>query len=96
MSAIGDRLYMFGGGSWVTGTDWEKLFPSIFMLDTSELVTLYHSKYKGTMFWIEIENKGELPTMSTFPGTFTNRNHIWIIGGGSRIRYLLFYLFLLL
>lgn len=25
--------------------------------------------------------------MSTFPGSFTNRNHIWIIGGGSRVRF---------
>lgn len=43
MSAIGDRLYMFGGGSWVSGTDWEKLFPSIFMLDTSEENRFSHS-----------------------------------------------------
>lgn len=72
LESIGGKIYLFGGGSWTEGKDFDTHYWNIFVYDTAR------------ESWEELEVRGTPPNSSTFPGAFDHGQHIWVIGGGLR------------
>ncbi|GAM26406.1 hypothetical protein SAMD00019534_095810, partial [Acytostelium subglobosum LB1] len=74
MTAIGNKLFMFGGGIWNEVDGWTHKFNDIFVFDTL------------TNVWTRPVTKGEIHT-STFAISFAIGRFLFIFGGGSKPRH---------
>jgi len=71
LTAIGSKLYLFGGGVWNEDNGWVHKFNDLHVLDTE------------TMHWSRPVCSGEVET-STFPISFAIGRYLFIFGGGSK------------
>lgn len=71
LTAIGKRLYLFGGGVWNETEGWVHKFNDLYVLDTE------------TMHWTKPECSGTVES-STFPMSFSVGRYLFIFGGGSK------------
>eukprot|EP01133_Synstelium_polycarpum_P018253 gene18253-21842_t len=74
MTAIGDKLYLFGGGIWNETNGWTDKFNDIHVLDTT------------TNHWVRPATTGDIHT-STFAISFAVGRFLFIFGGGSKPRH---------
>jgi len=70
-TAIGKKLYLFGGGVWNEREGWIHKFNDLYVLDTE------------TLNWTKPECQGKIDT-STFPISFAVGRFLFIFGGGSK------------
>jgi len=71
LTAIGKKLYLFGGGVWNESAGWVHKFNDLFVLDTE------------TMVWTKPVCTGTVES-STFPISFNVGRYLFIFGGGSK------------
>jgi len=71
LTAIGKKLYLFGGGVWNETEGWVHKFNDIHVLDTD------------TMNWTKPQCTGTVET-STFPISFAVGRFLFVFGGGSK------------
>jgi hypothetical protein len=71
LTAIGKKLYLFGGGVWNEREGWVHKFNDLYVLDTE------------TLHWTKPECQGKIDT-STFPIAFAVGRFLFIFGGGSK------------
>jgi len=71
LTAIGKKLYLFGGGVWNEREGWVHKFNDLYILDTE------------TFHWTKAECKGTIDS-STFPITFSIGRFLFVFGGGSK------------
>jgi N-acetylneuraminic acid mutarotase len=71
LTAVGKKLYLFGGGVWNEREGWVHKFNDLYILDTE------------TMHWTKPECQGKIDT-STFPISFAVGRFLFIFGGGSK------------
>jgi len=71
LTAIGKKLYLFGGGVWNEREGWVHKFNDLYILDTE------------TLHWTKPECQGKIDT-STFPISFSVGRFLFIFGGGSK------------
>jgi N-acetylneuraminic acid mutarotase len=71
LTAIGKKLYLFGGGVWNEREGWVHKFNDLYILDTE------------TLHWTKPECQGKIDT-STFPISFAVGRFMFIFGGGSK------------
>eukprot|EP01111_Echinosteliopsis_oligospora_P009374 TRINITY_DN272_c0_g1_i1.p1 TRINITY_DN272_c0_g1~~TRINITY_DN272_c0_g1_i1.p1 ORF type:complete len:422 (-),score=102.58 TRINITY_DN272_c0_g1_i1:140-1405(-) len=71
LTAIGRKLYLFGGGVWNEREGWVSKFNDLHVLDTD------------TMTWTKPQCKGTIDT-STFPISFAVGRFLFVFGGGSK------------
>lgn len=71
LTAIGKKLYLFGGGVWNEAEGWVHKFNDIHVLDTE------------TMVWTKPVCTGTVDT-STFPISFATGRFLFVFGGGSK------------
>lgn len=71
LTAIGKKLYLFGGGVWNEREGWVHKFNDLYVLDTE------------TLHWTKPECQGKIDT-STFPISFAVGRFLFIFGGGSK------------
>lgn len=71
LTAIGKKLYLFGGGVWNEREGWVHKFNDLYVLDTE------------TLQWTKPECQGKIDT-STFPISFAIGRFMFIFGGGSK------------
>ncbi|EFA84034.1 hypothetical protein PPL_03107 [Heterostelium album PN500] len=74
MTAIGSKLYLFGGGIWNETSGWTDKFNDIHIFDT----TRNH--------WTKAATQGDIQT-STFAISFAVGRFLFIFGGGSKPRH---------
>ncbi|KYR01534.1 hypothetical protein DLAC_01527 [Tieghemostelium lacteum] len=74
MTAIGSKLYLFGGGVWNESDGWVEKFNDIHVFDTD------------TQHWTKPVVKGDVQT-STFAISFNIGRYLFIFGGGSKPRF---------
>ncbi|GAM25233.1 hypothetical protein SAMD00019534_084080 [Acytostelium subglobosum LB1] len=74
MTAIGKKLYVFGGGIWNETNGWTDKFNDVHVFDTT------------TRHWTKAMTKGEVQT-STFAISFAVGRYMFIFGGGSKPRH---------
>jgi len=73
LTAIGKKLYLFGGGVWNAAEGWVKKFNDVHILDTD------------TMHWTLVQGDPDVDT-STFPMTYAIGRFLFVFGGGSRLK----------
>ena len=71
LTAIGKKVYLFGGGVWNEREGWVHKFNDLYILDTE------------TLNWSKPECQGKIDT-STFPISFAVGRFLFIFGGGSK------------
>lgn len=71
LTAIGKKLYLFGGGVWNEREGWIHKFNDLYVLDTE------------TLHWTKPDCQGKIDT-STFPISFAVGRFLFIFGGGSK------------
>lgn len=71
LTAIGKKLFLFGGGVWNEDDGWVHKFNDLYILDTE------------TMHWTKPTCTGTVET-STFPIAFAIGRYLFIFGGGSK------------
>jgi len=71
LTAIGKKLYLFGGGVWNEREGWVHKFNDLYVLDTE------------TLHWTKPECQGKIDT-STFPISFAVGRFLFVFGGGSK------------
>jgi len=71
LTAIGKKLYLFGGGVWNETEGWVHKFNDLYVLDTD------------TMHWTKPVCTGNVES-STFPISFSVGRYLFIFGGGSK------------
>jgi len=71
LTAIGKKLYLFGGGVWNETEGWVHKFNDLYVLDTE------------TMRWTKPSCTGAVES-STFPISFSVGRYLFIFGGGSK------------
>jgi len=71
LTAIGKKLYLFGGGVWNEREGWVHKFNDLYVLDTE------------TLNWTKPVCQGTIDT-STFPISFSVGRFLFIFGGGSK------------
>jgi len=71
LTAIGKKLYLFGGGVWNEREGWVHKFNDLYILDTE------------TLHWTKPTSQGKIDT-STFPISFAVGRFLFIFGGGSK------------
>jgi len=71
LTAIGKKLYLFGGGVWNESNGWVHKFNDLYVLDTD------------TMHWTKPNCSGKVES-STFPISFSVGRYLFIFGGGSK------------
>lgn len=71
LTAIGKKLYLFGGGVWNEREGWVHKFNDLYVLDTE------------TMNWTKPTCQGTIDT-STFPISFAVGRFLFVFGGGSK------------
>jgi len=71
LTAIGKKLYLFGGGVWNEREGWVHKFNDLYILDTE------------TLHWTKPACNGQIDT-STFPISFAVGRFLFIFGGGSK------------
>eukprot|EP01110_Echinostelium_bisporum_P003033 TRINITY_DN17406_c0_g1_i1.p1 TRINITY_DN17406_c0_g1~~TRINITY_DN17406_c0_g1_i1.p1 ORF type:complete len:450 (+),score=181.89 TRINITY_DN17406_c0_g1_i1:78-1352(+) len=71
LTAIGKKLYLFGGGVWNETEGWVHKFNDLHVLDTE------------TMNWTKPQCSGTVDT-STFPISFSVGRFLFVFGGGSK------------
>ncbi|EAL72937.1 hypothetical protein DDB_G0268696 [Dictyostelium discoideum AX4] len=74
MTAIGNKLYLFGGGVWNHSNGWVEKFNDIHVFDTE------------TNTWSKPIVQGEVQT-STFAISFNVGRYLFIFGGGSKPKH---------
>lgn len=74
LTAIGDKLFLFGGGVWNERQGWVEKFNDVYVLDTR------------TMHWTKPQCSGVVET-STFPITFAVGRYLFVFGGGSKPKH---------
>jgi N-acetylneuraminic acid mutarotase len=74
LTAIGHKLFLFGGGVWNERQGWVEKFNDVYVLDTH------------TMNWTKPQCSGTVET-STFPITFAVGRYLFVFGGGSRPKH---------
>jgi len=74
LTAIGHKLFLFGGGVWNERQGWVEKFNDVYVLDTH------------TMNWTKPQCSGTVET-STFPITFAIGRYLFVFGGGSRPKH---------
>jgi N-acetylneuraminic acid mutarotase len=71
LTAIGKKLYLFGGGVWNEREGWVHKFNDLYILDTE------------TLQWTKPTCTGQIDT-STFPISFAVGRFLFVFGGGSK------------
>jgi len=71
LTAIGKKLYLFGGGVWNEREGWVHKFNDLYVLDTE------------TLHWTKPECQGKIDT-STFPISYAVGRFLFVFGGGSK------------
>lgn len=71
LTAIGKKLYLFGGGVWNERDGWVHKFNDLYILDTE------------TFHWSKAETQGAIDS-STFPISFAIGRFLFVFGGGSK------------
>jgi len=71
LTAIGKKLYLFGGGVWNERDGWVHKFNDLYIFDTE------------TLHWTKTDCKGKIDS-STFPISFVIGRFLFIFGGGSK------------
>jgi N-acetylneuraminic acid mutarotase len=71
LTAIGKKLYLFGGGVWNEREGWVHKFNDLYVLDTE------------TMHWTKPDCQGKIES-STFPISFAIGRFLFVFGGGSK------------
>lgn len=71
LTAIGKKIYLFGGGVWNESAGWVSKFNDLYVLDTD------------TMNWTKPVCTGTVES-STFPISFSVGRYLFIFGGGSK------------
>lgn len=71
LTAIGKKLYLFGGGVWNETDGWVHKYNDVYVLDTD------------TMHWTKPVCTGVVES-STFPISFSVGRYLFIFGGGSK------------
>jgi len=71
LTAIGTKLYLFGGGVWNEERGWVHKYNDLYVLETSN------------MHWTHLKTTGTIET-STFPIAWALGRYMFIFGGGSR------------
>jgi N-acetylneuraminic acid mutarotase len=71
LTAIGKKLYLFGGGVWNERDGWVQKFNDLHIFDTE------------TLHWTKAEYDGKIDS-STFPISFAISRFLFIFGGGSK------------
>lgn len=71
LTAIGKKLYLFGGGVWNETEGWVHKYNDVYVLDTE------------TMHWTKPSCTGKVDS-STFPISFSVGRYLFIFGGGSK------------
>lgn len=71
LTAIGSKLYLFGGGVWNEDEGWVHKYNDIHVLDTE------------TMHWSKPATTGTVET-STFPISWAVGRYLFVFGGGSK------------
>jgi N-acetylneuraminic acid mutarotase len=71
LTAIGKKLFLFGGGVWNERDGWVHKFNDLYILDTE------------TLHWTKAECQGKIDS-STFPISFAIGRFLFVFGGGSK------------
>lgn len=71
LTAIGKKLYLFGGGVWNENEGWVHKYNDVYVFDTE------------TMHWTKPVCTGNVES-STFPISFSVGRYLFIFGGGSK------------
>jgi len=74
MTAIGKKLYMFGGGVWNETSGWVEKFNDVYVFDAENNV------------WTKPATSGDVQT-STFAISFAVGRYLFVFGGGSKPKH---------